>query len=291
MPETRFSEFSRNYAWICPVIALLLATAVLMLFGLSVWTALVAALFLACPAMVVWGLFAAARDSRGRNKATATTCCVDPSPPNPGDEIMPKAILLAAVVGAGLTITPAAQAHCDAIGGPVTTAAVRALDTSNVNAVLPYVPASAEPELTTAFAQAMAVRTGGPEANALADRFFMETAVRLHRAGEGAPYTGLKPAGTDFGPAIPAAEQALATGKVEPLLELLAREIEHGVRERFAHATGDRPKDPMNAAEVPVARKHVGEELGFIGYVEAIYLAAKGSGHAEGPAAADACGH
>ncbi|WP_445504395.1 DUF6448 family protein [Microvirga sp. G4-2] len=291
MPETRFSALSRNHAWMCPALALLLAAAVLMLFGLSVWTALVAALLLACPAMVVWGLFAAARDSRGRNKAAATTCCVDPSPSKPGDEIMPKAILLAAAVGASLVLGGTAQAHCDAIGGPVTTAAVRALDTNNVHAVLPYVPASAEPELTATFTQAMTVRAGGPDAKALADRFFMETAVRLHRAGEGAPYTGLKPADTDFGPAIPAAEQALATGKVEPLLEFLSREIEHGVRERFAHAAGDKPKEPTGAAEVPAAREHVQEELGFIGYVEAIYLATKGSGHAAGPAAAEACRH
>jgi hypothetical protein len=190
-----------------------------------------------------------------------------------------------------MSLAPAVQAHCDAVGGPVTTAALRALDTHNVNAVLPYVPASAEPELTTAFTQAMAVRAGGPDAKALADRSFMETAVRLHRAGEGAPYTGLKPAGSDFGPAIPAAEQALATGKVEPLLEFLTREIEQGIRERFAHTAGDKPKEPTNVADVPAAREHVRERLGFIGYVEAIYLAVKGSGHAEGPATADQCGH
>jgi hypothetical protein len=33
--------------------------------------------------------------------------------------------------------------------------------------------------------------------------------TRLHRPGEGAPYTGLKPAGQDFGPVIPAAEHAI----------------------------------------------------------------------------------
>ncbi|MBB3019597.1 hypothetical protein FHR70_002662 [Microvirga lupini] len=204
---------------------------------------------------------------------------------------MPKSFLFAVVFGAGLTITAAAQAHCDAIGGPVATAALQALDTNNVNAVLPYVPATAEPELTAAFSQAMTVRASGSDAKGLADRYFMETAVRLHRAGEGAPYTGLRPAGTDFGPAIPAAEQALATGKVEPLLEFLAREIEHGVRERFAHASGDRPKEPMDAADVPVAREHVRQELGFIGYVEGVYLAVQGSGHAEGATASKDCGH
>jgi hypothetical protein len=211
--------------------------------------------------------------------------------PGPMETSMPKPlVIMAALLGASLSIAPAAQVHCDAVGGPVTTAALRALDTHNVNAVLPYVPASAEPELTKAFAQAMAVRAGGPDAKALADRSFMETAVRLHRAGEGAPYTGLKPAGTDFGPAIPAAEQALATGKIEPLLEFLTREIERGIRERFAHTAGDKAKEPLNAADVPAAREHVRERLRFIGYVEAIYLAVKGSGHAEGVTVAAECG-
>ena len=40
----------------------------------------------------------------------------------------------------------------------------------------------------------------------LSDQFFIKTLVRVHRAGEGAPYTGIRPAGTDLGPAIPAAD-------------------------------------------------------------------------------------
>jgi hypothetical protein len=204
---------------------------------------------------------------------------------------MPKLPLLVAAIGIGLGVATPARAHCDAIGGPVTSAALRALDTDNVNVVLPYVPASAEPELTAAFAQALTVRAQGAEAKALADRFFMEAAVRLHRAGEGAPYTGLKPAGTDFGPAIPAAEQALATGRVEPVLQLLSREIEHGLRDRLAQAGAAHAPEPKAAAEVPAAREHVRGQLGFIAYVEGLSQAAKGAGHAEGAAAARDCGH
>lgn len=204
---------------------------------------------------------------------------------------MARLFLLPMLTGVGLSIATLAQAHCDAIGGLVTTAALRALEINNVNAILPYVAASAEAELTEAFNQARTVRSGGPDAKALADRYFMEAAVRLHRAGEGASYTGLKPAGTDFGPVIPAAEQALASGKVESLLEILSREIEHGVRERFEHASaGGKAKEPGSAADVPAARERVREELGFIGYVEGIYLAAKSSGHTQGTTAGE-CGH
>ena len=85
----------------------------------------------------------------------------------------------------GLVFAPmSAQAHCDAVDGPVATAAVKSLDTRNVNLILPFAPAQAEPELSAALEQALAVRGKGPEAKTLADRYFMETAVRLHRAGD-----------------------------------------------------------------------------------------------------------
>jgi hypothetical protein len=187
-------------------------------------------------------------------------------------------------MAAGLFYSAPALAHCDAADGPVATTAARALNTGNVNLILAYVPASAEEELTAAFAQARDARDDGSEAKALADRYFMETSVRLHRAGEGAPYTGLRPAGTDFGPAIPAAEEALERGQPEALVQLLAAEVEKGIRERFeqAHALSSASEEPQTADDVPAARERVSAELGFIGYVEAIYLATKGGAHAEG---------
>ncbi len=176
-----------------------------------------------------------------------------------------------------------ASAHCDGADGPVATAAVKALDTKNVNLILPFAPAEAEAELTAAFDQALIVRTKGPEAKALADRYFMETAVRLHRGGEKAPYTGLRPAGIDFGPAIPAAEKALESRELQPLLKLVSQEVSHGITEHFHHAlhTKSATKEPTDKAGVAAARERVGAELEFIGYVERNYLATKGGGHAE----------
>jgi hypothetical protein len=207
---------------------------------------------------------------------------------------MMRTSLVGPALLAGLLAVPSSiQAHCDAIGGPVTTAALRALDAGNVNLVLAYAPASAEPELRAAFDQAAAVRGLGPEAKALAERSFMETAVRLHRAGEGAAYEGLRPAGTDFGPAIPAAERALESGQPEPLLALLSDELKRDVSERLEHALAARQatKEPASAAEVPAARARISAELGFIGYVEAIHQAMKGGGHVEGAGTAKECGH
>ncbi|MEK1854493.1 MAG: DUF6448 family protein [Phyllobacterium sp.] len=190
----------------------------------------------------------------------------------------------------GLAFVPmSARAHCDSANGPVATAAIRALDTRNVNLILPFAPAQAESELSAAFKQVLSVREKGPEAKALADRYFMETAVRLHRAGEGAPYTGLKPAGTDFGPAIPAAEKALKIGKSNDLTALMAEQVAHGIEDRYhdAMAHSAATMEPTTAADVAKARERVSAELAFIGYVEGIYLATKGGVHVEAAATPD----
>ncbi|KSV85413.1 DUF6448 family protein [Sinorhizobium sp. GL28] len=192
----------------------------------------------------------------------------------------------------GLALAPmSARAHCDAADGPVATAAIRALDTRNVNLILPFAPAQAEPELSVAFKQALSVREKGPEAKALADHYFMETAVRLHRAGEGAPYTGLKPAGTDFGPAIPAAEKALKIGKSDDLTALIAEQVAHGIEDRYRdampHSAAPAMMAPSTAADVAKARERVSAELAFIGYIEGIYLATKGGVHVEAAATTD----
>lgn len=192
------------------------------------------------------------------------------------------AVLGGLVIALGLAASPA-NAHCDSIDGPVAGAAMKALEAKNVNIVLPYAPATAETEMTSAFAQAVAVRAQSAEAKTLADRTFMETAVRLHRMGENAPYTGLKPAGGDFGPAIPAADKAIADGTTIDLLPLLTGGVAKGVVERFDHVmhAKDLPAEAATLAEVPAARERVEAELGFVTYVEGIYAATQGSTHAE----------
>ena len=121
--------------------------------------------------------------------------------------------------------------HCDGIDGPVVKAAQQALAKGDVNPILIWVQANDEAEIRRVFAKTLAVRKLNPEARELADLYFFETLVRIHRAGEGAPYTGLKPAGRDLGPAIPAADKAIETGALEPLLKLITSESTNGLRE------------------------------------------------------------
>lgn len=125
--------------------------------------------------------------------------------------------------------------HCDSLDGPVVTAAARALEEGEVAVVLPFVPKAGEPEVVDAFDGAIAARVMGAEARDIADRFFYETVVRVHRAGEGAPYTGLKPAGLDHGPVIPVAERAIETQSAGELIDLLTRAVADEVRARLAH--------------------------------------------------------
>ena len=187
------------------------------------------------------------------------------------------------VAAAGFLLgAQSAQAHCDSLDGPVAKAALAALDSGNVHRVFPYAPATAEAEIKAVFAQSLTVRKLGPEAKALADRAFIETTVRLHRAGEGAPYTGLKPAETDFGPAIPAAERAIASGNVSEVKALLLEELQHKLEARFAHLrhTPLAAAEPQSAAEVAAARERISAELGFVTYVEGLRLAIEGAaGH------------
>ena len=88
-----------------------------------------------------------------------------------------------------------AFAHCDSLDGPVIKEAQLALEKGDVRELLKWVTKEHEKDIRSAFAQSLSVRTKGKEARELADRFFFETLVRVHRAGEKAPYTGLKPAG------------------------------------------------------------------------------------------------
>ena len=185
----------------------------------------------------------------------------------------------------GLTLlTPApVLAHCDGIDGPVVKAARRALDTRNPAFALIWVQAKDEPEVRAAFERTLAVRALSPQAKELADRFFFETLVRVHRAGEGAPFAGLQPAGRDLGPAIPAADKAIEEGSVESVEKLLSAVIQQRLREHFNELIGARG---FQADDVAAGRAYVKAYVEFIHYVERLYEASASAiqGHFDEPA-------
>lgn len=141
---------------------------------------------------------------------------------------------LAAAIPVALALawSAPASAHCDTLDGPVVSAARKALETGNVNLVLVWVQKNDEAELRNAFQRTRNVRKAGGEAKELADLYFFETLVRVHRAGEGAAYTGLKPTGT-IEPPVAAADRAIENGKLEALAKLIFERIETGLHRQF----------------------------------------------------------
>lgn len=150
--------------------------------------------------------------------------------------------------------------HCDSMDGPVVTAARAALEREDVDLALPYVPAAGEEEVRSAFDIAVKARTQGPEARIVADRFFFEAVVRIHRAGEGAAFTGLKPSGLDVGPVIPIAERAIASDSPEELIAFLVNAVQNEIVDRFELLRDTRRSRDESVA---AARDYVNADLGL----------------------------
>ncbi len=185
---------------------------------------------------------------------------------------------LAAALSAALMFTafPAA-AHCDGLDGPVVAAARQALDTGDVNRVLVWVKPGDEPVIRDAFGKAREVRKLNASARQFADHSFYETLVRVHRAGEGEPYTGLKPAGRDLGPALPAGDKAVETGSLEPVVKLLTDSVHHGIEERYNRMMSLKDYKP---GDVAAGQKYVQAYVEYIHAVEKIHSAAASDAHA-----------
>lgn len=125
-------------------------------------------------------------------------------------------------------------AHCDTMRGPVVADAKEALISKDVTIILKWVSADNEAVIREAFNHTLQVRNLGEEAKLLADTYFFETLVRIHREGEGAPYTGLKP-GSDIDPAVVLADKAIETKSVDKLTKVLTGALEKSLREKFNH--------------------------------------------------------
>lgn len=180
-----------------------------------------------------------------------------------------------------LLVRPVAvRAHCDGLDGPVVKAAREALESGDVNLVLIWIQKQDEGVIKEAFRKTLDVRKLGPEAKEMADMYFFETLVRIHRAGEGAPYTGLKPAGRDLGPAIPAADQAVESGSEKALVKLLTEKVQEGIAEHFKEV---KERKKFDASDVDKGREFVKVYVEFVHYVERIYGATKKPSHGHFP--------
>jgi hypothetical protein len=158
-----------------------------------------------------------------------------------------------------------ASAHCDTEDGPAVSDGRKALQTGNVNYALKWILPAGESELRPIFAKAIKVRALGPDAAEVADRYFLENLVRIHRAGEGASYDGIKPTGTVLTPEVEAADEAMESGELKPLMALIPAKKHEELRRRFEKA---RVLKQFDVDDVAAGRAYIEAYVSFYKYAE-----------------------
>jgi len=187
------------------------------------------------------------------------------------------------IISTGVSI-----AHCDTMDGPVIKDAKLALDGNNINYALKWIQEADEPELREAFALTLKVRKLGPDAQTLADRYFFDTLVRLHRNGEGVGFTGVKPAGTPVDERILAADRAIEAGSLTPLAGKVPEEKKHELHILFDRVLALKNFDINN---VRAGREYVAAYVSFFKFAEGEEHAHAESHSESAAAAAPATGH
>jgi hypothetical protein len=176
-------------------------------------------------------------------------------------------------------------AHCDTTSSPVIPEAKAALEKGDITPILKWIKKDNEAEIKAVFAKAVAVRTKGPEAKELADQYLLETLVRLHRAGEGAPYTGIKDEPVE--PIVATADKALADGSADTMIKKMSSHMAQAIREKFEKALeSSKNKDKS----IEAGREFVEAYVTYMHYVEGIHTAIVSAGghHHEGAGESDA---
>jgi hypothetical protein len=190
--------------------------------------------------------------------------------------------ILAAILS--VLLTGSVFGHCDTTNGPIIPEARAALEKGDVTPILKWVKPENEAEIRAAFTKAVAVRAKGPEAKELADQYFLETLVRIHRAGEGAPYTGIKDEPVE--PIVAMADKALAEGSADAMIGKMSGHMAAAIRERFAKALQARQTKDNS---VEAGRAFVEAYVLYVHYVEGIHAAIMSAG--SHPAEAGAAAH
>ncbi|MDD4869053.1 MAG: DUF6448 family protein [Kiritimatiellae bacterium] len=180
-----------------------------------------------------------------------------------------KVLMAVTVVGVlGVLDVGMVLAHCDTMNGPVIPEAKAALEKGDVTPILKWVKKDNEMEIKAAFTKAVAVRAKGSEAKEIADQYFLETLVRLHRAGEGAPYTGIRDEPVE--PIVAMADKALADSSADTMIKRMSGHMEHAIREKFEKVLEARKHKDKS---IETGREFVEAYVIYMHYVEGIHAA------------------
>lgn len=187
--------------------------------------------------------------------------------------------IISLAIAALILLFPAKSlAHCDGIDGPVVKDAKIALEKGDVKIVLKWVKKEHEKEITDLFNKTVLARKSGPDAKSLVDMHFFETLVRLHRAGEGAPYTGLKPAGTPIPESIKAADLAIEEANSKNLINFITKDISLSIEQKMNNVL--EKKKHLNES-VEAGREYVEAYVDFVHYIVRLSSASGNSGEGD----------
>ena len=174
-----------------------------------------------------------------------------------------------------ISIQPA-SAHCDSFDGPALIDAEKALETNNVDLILKWINADMEDEVVPLFHKTYSVKNGDKEIYEIVKKHFYETFVRLHREMEGAPFTGLKPAGTTAHITV-MSDKALESGDFASLLKALNNHVNSQLQEKF-DKTEALYKVKDNSVEE--GRAYVEAYVDYTHSLEAVHdILSSGAGH------------
>jgi len=174
--------------------------------------------------------------------------------------IAPLIILTLLILSTNVTF-----AHCDTMDGPVIKDAKSAIKNNNISYALIWIRSQDENELKNAFLLTMKVRILSPDAMVLADKYFFETLVRLHRSSEGVPFTGVKPSGTPIDEKILAADKSIETGNLSSLKELVSKELIPELEKRFIKVMSLKDYDVDN---IEAGRSYIESYVQFFKFAE-----------------------
>ena len=158
-----------------------------------------------------------------------------------------------------------AYAHCDTMDGPLVADARKALVQNNVNYALKWISAANESEIRDVFSLVMKVKGLSPEAEELSEKYFFDTLVRIHRAGEGVPFTGVKPSGTPIDEKVLAADKSIETGDLTPLKGMISKDDMPELTERFEKVMSLKNFDVNN---VEAGREYIEAYVQFFKFAE-----------------------
>lgn len=170
-----------------------------------------------------------------------------------------------------MTIIPlTASAHCDTMEGPTVADGYKAIESGNVNYALKWVQPEYETDITNKFNLIMKMKDLSPEAEEVAEQYFFSELVRVHRAGEGAAFDGLKPSGTPVDEVVAAADESIEVGNLGPIKELheeglIPEERMSEIEERFEKVMSLKDYDVNDLEE---GREYIESYVGFFKYAE-----------------------